>query len=401
MKTKKKDIKTKTIEDKAENKTFFTKRNVIILIVTALVAIGLTALTFLVIFNPEIWGTFFINIGEGLKVNFGAMWLTFLIIFAIINIFYNMLPFWLRLNSLGIKINFGQWISFALSISFLKAITPANFIYDPYTVFWLKTQGVSTSRATSMMFSNAFLWQSAVLLIHIPSFALILTRANLLISQSALGVFWLVLMCIGIIIDIIGVLVMALLCFSKKAHYVMSSVFNWFKKKLHMKYHTKAEIEEKYKTKATLKREVIEYYKDWSTTLINIFILVAYELIVYFTLSASLALINANSLFTFDVVYVFHSANMACNANRINIFPAQGAGLEAALLLMLKSLGGIKGGSTLEDQEKFIQQGIVLWRAFFTYIPAILGLCGFTGLTIYQVRSFKNKRGSFIENKYE
>lgn len=389
---------SETIEQKAENKTFFTKRNVIILIITGLVAIGLVALTFLVIFDPSIWGTFFINIGEGLKVNLGAMWLTFLIFFAIINVFYNMLPFWLRLNALGIKINFGQWIGFSLSISFLKAITPANFIYDPYTVFWLKTQGVSTSRATSMMFSNAFLWQSAVLLIHIPSFVLILTRVNLLLSQDALGVFWLVLMCIGIVIDVIGVLFMALLCFSKKAHYIMSSVFNWFKKKLHMKYHTKAEIEEKYKTKATLKREVIEYYKDWPTTLVNICILVAYELIVYFTVSASLALINANSLFTFDVVYVFHSANMACNANRINIFPAQGVGLESALLLMLKTLGGIKGGS---DQKQFIQQGIVLWRTFFTYIPAVLGLCGFTGLTIHQVRSYKHKRGSFIENKYE
>ncbi|MCQ3914930.1 MAG: hypothetical protein MJ201_04175 [Mycoplasmoidaceae bacterium] len=91
----------------------------------------------------------------------------------------------------------------------------------------MKTQGVSTSRATSIIFSNAFIWQCAALLIHIPSFIIIMLKANILISMlGAGGMTLVVLMGIGIFIDVVGVLVMILLCFSKKAHYVVSSIFN-------------------------------------------------------------------------------------------------------------------------------------------------------------------------------
>ncbi len=388
-----------TVEEKAESKGFFTKRNIVIIVLLTIVSLGLAAITLFVVFDVEMWKTFFVNIGHGLTINFGTLWLTILACFALINIAYNMIPIWVRLKQMGIKIRWWQWFCFSLSISFLKAVTPANFIYDPYTVFWLKTQGVSTSRATSIMFSNALMWQSAVLLIHIPSFILILTRGGL---HGVDGTLLIVFMSIGLLIDIIGVLVMVLLCFSKKAHYVISLLFNWIKKKLHLKYHSKAEIIEKYQNKATLKREVIDYYKDWSTTLIILFVLVAYELIVYFTLSASMALLNNQDdiHYTFDPAYVFHSANMAFNATRIIFTPAQQGILEWSLLRMLKSLGGISPDLG-DDTKHFVEQSIVLWRTFFTYIPAVLGLIAFGTLTGIQVRSYKKNKSGFITDKYE
>lgn len=391
---------TPTVEEKAESKSFFTKRNIILLVILTVFTLGLAAVTLFVIFDVDMWQTFFLNIGHGLTINLGALWLTILICFALINIAYNMIPIWLRLKQMGIKIKWWQWFCFTLSISFLRAVTPANFVYDPYTVFWLKTQGVSTSRATSIMFSNALMWQSAVLLIHIPSFILILTRGGL---HGVAGISLIVLMTIGLLIDVIGVLVMVLLCFSRKAHYVISSLFNWIKKKLHLKYHTKAEIIEKYQNKATLKREVIGYYKDWPTTFVILFVLVAYELIVYFTLSASMALLNNqdNIHYTFDPVYVFHSANMAFSATRIIFTPSQQGILEWSLLTMLESLGGISPSPKTDEAKHFMEQSIVLWRAFFTYIPAVLGLCAFGALTGIQVRSYKKNKSEFIAEKYE
>lgn len=390
---------TPTVEEKAESKSFFTKRNILILVLLTFVSLGLAAVTLFVVFDVEMWQTFFVNIGHGLTVNLGALWLTILICFAIINIAYNMIPIWLRLKHLGVKISWWQWFCFSLTISFLRAVTPANFVYDPYTIFWLKTQGVSTSRGTSIIFSNALMWQSAVLLIHIPSFILILIRGGL---HNMGGTFLIVLMAIGIAVDAIGVLFMVLLCFSKKAHYIISSLFNWLKKKLHLKYHSKAEIIEKYQNKATLRNEVVEYYKDWATTLVILFVLVAYELTVYFTLSASMALLNVQDVkYTFDPIYVFHSANMAFNANRLNLIPGFGIGLEASLLIMLRSLGGIQPDVDSEQCKHFVEQSIVLWRAFFTYIPAVLGLCAFGTLTGIQVHAYKKNKSGFIADRYE
>lgn len=392
----------KTIEEKSESKNFFNKRNIIIIIITSLLSIGLVAVTVLFIIDMD-WSKFVHNIGAGVALKLGWLWLMLLILFMAFSVAYNYLYIWIRLRRMGVKVPAWQYFAFSLSISFLKGVTPANFIYDPYTIFWLKTQGVSTSRATSIMFSNALIWQALVLLIHIPSYIIVMMKVDLLIALGASGIAIVTLMALGILIDVLGCLVMALLCFSKRAHYVLSSIFNWFKKKLHMKYHTKAEIEEKYKTRATIRREVVEYYKNWLDTLIIIVILVAYELAVYYSLNSALALINANNKFAFNVNDVFHSANMAFNANRINIIPGFGVGLEWSLLEMLKALGGIQEninvGATTGNE--FIKEGIFLWRSFYTYFPALLGLIGFAGLTAYHVQSFRHKHGSMVESKYE
>lgn len=404
-KTKKKskvdgnNINVKTIEEKA-NKNFFNKRNIILIILTSLISLGLVFVTVMFIMDMN-WSTFFTNIGSGLTHELGWLWLTLLIAFVIISFVYNYFPVWIRLRELGIKIKAWQYFVFALSISFLKGVTPANFVTDPYTIFWLKTQGVSTSRATSIIFSNGLLWQSAALLIHLPSFIVIMTKADILLStlNPAGAIALIVFMSIGIFIDAVGVLVMVLLCFSKKAHFVLSSIFNWFKKKLHMKYHTKAEIEEKYKTRATIKNEVISYYRHWGDTVVVVLVLALYELMIYFSISPSLMLVN-NGDYQFDVIAAYHSLTMAFNANRLNLIPGLGVGLEASLLWLLKVLGGIQGGDS-DSQKEFLSQGIFVWRSFFTYFTAVIGLFGFGTLTVYHVSSYKHKKGAFIESKYE
>lgn len=385
-----------TIEEKAESKSFFNKRNMVIIILTSLLSLALVVVTVLFIMDMS-WDTFFTNIGHGLVLPLGWLWLLLLILFAIFSIVYNYIPIWIRLRELGIKIKAWQYITMSLSIAFLKGVTPANFVTDPYTIFWLKTQGVSTSRATSIIFSNSLIWQSAALLIHLPSFIIIMLRADVLIA-TGWGIAIIVLMAIGIFIDVVGVFVMVLLCFSKKAHFVASSIFNWFKKKLHLKYHSKAEIAEKYEKRATIKRDVIGYFQHKLDTVLIVLLLASYELVVYFSLSSALAIVNQGGAFSFDVLLVYHSANMAFNANRLNLIPGLGAGLEAALLNMIVVLGNVQGGG---EPKEFVSQGIFLWRTFYTYFPAVIGLFGFIGLTVYHVRSYKKKKGAFIESKYE
>lgn len=396
---------SKTIDEKADHKSFFNTRNVVIIIITSLLSIALVALTIIFILDMN-WDKFFANVGAGLQHELGWLWFSLLILFMAVTIAYNYIPIWIRLKEMGIKVKAWEYFLFSLSMSFLRGVTPSNFVCDPYTIFWLKTQGVSTSKATSIMFSNALIWQFAVLIIHIPSFILVMMQADAIISCSTWGIGIIILMAIGLGIDVIGCLVMVLLCFSKKAHYVMSSVFNWFKKKLHLKYHTKAEIEEKYKNKATLKRDVIGFYNNKLDTILIICILTGFELIVYFMFNDALMLINPvinpHSIFVeipvyrFDPLGVFNGVNMTFNANRINILPAYGIGLEAMLQDVIHAVGSVKPWS-----KEFVSQGMFLWRTFFTYFPTLLGLFGFVGMTIFQIRSYKKKKGSFIATKYE
>lgn len=393
---------SKTIDEKAEHKSFFNTRNIVIIIITSLLSIALVALTIIFILDMN-WDKFFANVGSGLQHELGWLWFSLLVLFMVVTIAYNYIPIWIRLREMGVKVRAWEYFLFSLSISFLRGVTPSNFIYDPYTVFWLKTQGVSTSKATSIMFSNALIWQAAVLIIHIPSFILVMMQADTIIACSTWGIGIIVLMSVGLAIDIIGCLVMVLLCFSKKTHFIMSSVFNWFKKKLHLKYHTKAEIEEKYKNRATLKRDVIGFYKNKLDTIMIICILTGFELIVYFMFNDALMLINpVNNPFTFDPLGVFNGVNMTFNANRINILPSYGLGLEAMLRDVIHAVGNVQPwpeGS--KDAAQFVNQGMFLWRTFFTYFPTLLGLFGFIGMTAFQIRSYKKKKGGFIEAKYE
>lgn len=390
------NLNTPTIEEKAESKTFFTKRNVILMIFTIIVSAILLWVTIRFVLNIE-WNYFFTSIGQGFTSRLGGLWFFLLIVFMVVIIVYNYFPFWVRLKKLGIKIPAYQYFTFGIIISFLKAVTPANFIYDPYAVFWLKTQGVSTARGTSIMFGNTLLWQGVQFILHIPSYVIVMTHASVMTDPG--GVTLMFLMTLGIVVDIIGCLLMVLLCFSKKTHYTLSVFFNWIKKKLHMQYHTKPEIADKYQNKATIKREVIEYYHDWKGTLAVIACLAIYEIMVYFAVGFSMSFINDDQ-FIFDMGQVYNSANMAFNANRLNIIPGFGVGLEASLLYLLNLLSGINQLSDASP-EAFVKNSIVFYRLFYTYIPALMGLFGFITLTTLQVRSYKKKKGGFIESKYE
>ncbi len=387
--------RTKTIEEQAEQKTFFTKRNVILLICTIIVSVVLLWVTIQFVLKIE-FVQLFDSIAQGFQSGWGILWFSALVLFMIIVIVYNYFPVWCRLRNTGVKINAWQYFVFGINISFLKAVTPANFVYDPYAIFWLKTHGVSTARASSIMFCNTLLWQAIQFILHIPSFIIIMTSG--VDFTDPMWITVVVLMSLGLFIDVLGCLFMSLLCFSKKAHYVLSSIFNWFKKKLHMKYHTKAEIEEKYKNRATIKNDVIEYFKDWKGTIAVIIGLAVYEIVLYFAIGFSMSFIN-NGDYWFDFGKVYNSANMAFNANRLNIIPGFGVGLEAIMSFLLKSNNGII--TRFGDVDSFVNNSIVFWRLFYTYAPALMGLFGFIGLTIVQVTRYKKKKGKFIEAKYE
>lgn len=391
-------IEESTIENNPKKGgNFFTTKKVVLMSLFFVLTIVILFLTI-----RFIMGVNFKQLASAVDRGFGedlaALWLTLLISYIFYAIFCNFATFWIRLRKLGYKIPFWEYWLFGASYSFLKAITPILFS-DPYALFWLKTKGISTSRATSLLFSNVLFWQIIQFLVTLPSFIIVLVNRNLLFDDPE-GITAFTFLCLGIITDACCIAIMLMLNLSKKMHSGLSKIFNWFKKKFHMKYHSKAEIEEKYKNQATIKRDFIGYLKDWKTTSLLISIYVVNELYTYFAVCWSLYFVQfqmvGSTLFemTFDFWGAFNSANVCFTANRLNFITPNGEGsIQALLYVYLDKIGNLNvievNGANASVKESGINNSILLWRMFNAYFPAILGLMCMVGLTTKQVRDYK------------
>lgn len=391
METKKaikvrKSKNVKTVEASAEPQKPFSKKRIIVLIVFGVLAIVIIALTFKFILDIN-WISLFSSISNGFAQKIGILWFALLLFYLVHCIFRNFVSTWLRLRSLGYKISAGQYWLLGLGTAFFSAVTPP-IISDTFTLVWMKSNGVPTYRVSSIIFSNTLFWQVIQILVTLPSFIIVLANYQKLIVNSE-GVTVLVLLIAGLIIDIISASFVFLLCWSKKIHYSLSRVFNWFKKKLHMKYHTKEETAKKYQENAVIKQDFISYMKDWKTTTIINVLLVFTEIITYISFDFSMYFVqnihwnNAIYYVGFDFAWAFNCTNVAFTANRLNFLVPGGEGsLEFILQTFVKNLSSWQISPKTAPSnanniiKTFIGNSIAVWRLFGAIIPAFAGLIG-------------------------
>lgn len=382
-----------------KNRTFFNKKNIFFLVLFFAISLTLLALTIVFILNIN-FSQLIASIKIGFGEELGALWFILLIFYFVFIGFSVYAVVWPRLVKLGYKIPQWEYWLFGLTISFFRATTPVMFS-DPYFIFWLKTKGVPTSRATSILFSNTLIWQIVQFGVTFPSFIMVLiTRAPLLTNPSGISAF--VLLCAGITIDAFSIAFMFMLNMSKNIHYFMSRCFNWVKQKLHMQYHTKEETKEKYKNKAVMKEHFIEYMKDWKTTLIVFGVFIVGELILYFAVNWALYFVptyqeEAVTYYsTFDFWQTFNCANVTFTANRLNFIAPNGEGsLQFLLSTFLVNLGHFNFKGPIPDDpskaiSSIVNNAILVWRIFGAYLPALFGLGALIGLTTIQARRYKN-----------
>ncbi len=376
-----------------KNKGFFTRRNIFLLILFFILSITLLALTIVFILKIDfsnLWHSMSLGFGDKL----GGLWFTLLLfyfVWTIFSVFAMVMP---RLNKLGYKIPLWEYWLFGLTISFFRATTPVLFS-DPYFVFWLKTKGVPTSRATSLIFSNTLFWQIIQFVVTLPSFIMVSILANELLSSPE-GISSFAFLCAGMIIDVFSIVIMFMLNMSKNIHYALSRAFNWVKMKLHMKYHTKQETIEKYKYRETIKRDFIEYLKDWKNTILIMVLLVLGEVITYLSVNLSLHFMrhyDSSTITSFNFGWAFNSANVTFTANRLNFIAPGGEGsLQFFLSTFLIKLGEFKPSEQPEVVKSVVNNAILVWRTFASYLPALFGLCGLVGLTSIQVHRYKKNK---------
>jgi len=400
-------------EDTNKPKAFMTKKRLILTIVFLVISIGFVFITIFPILKIN-WSLFNQSIGVGFAQSWGFLWLLLIIINAFINLNRNFITIIPRIKKLGCKISYKDYIIYSLTLSFLYCVTPASLVADPYTMFWLKTYGVTTSRATGILFSNSLLWQFSQIIINLPFLVILcIFREPLLISAEGKTIF--ILVWVGVAIDVIGFAVLLALNMSKNFHYVCSRIFNWFKKKFRMKYHTKEETKEKYKKRAVLKQDFINSIKDWKTTLLILFLFMLGEFLgllamiwamsfVQYGIIASTSRAITFAKIDFNWGWVLVCARLSVPANKINILPGQAMGYEAVLLKLLSVYSDLKVPVyvPLEQVEPMkqtmVSNAVLTGKLFYGWLPALIGIGCFVSLTVKQNRLAKE--GKLIQQKY-
>lgn len=370
--------------DDISKKNFFTKKKIIIFSLFFIITIVLFSCAIIFIFKTNI-PLLIIQIKFGLITKGKRIWFLILILYFLIMPIFNVISFWLRVRRIK-KISFIQWFCLAITIDFIKAITPANFIYDPYTVFWMKMNGVPIRKATTIMFINAWQWQLTQILITVPSFIVVIRHGYAMLTNQ-LNVSIFSLMIIGLSIDIIGLIIMTLLCLSTNVHYFLSSILNWFKKKFKLKYHTRIEINEKYKNQKVMKRDFYEYLNDYSSTILTFIFVLLEEIFVYSATYFAFAFFLPQNV-EINFMSIFNVANIAYTANKMIPLPGGEFSTQIIMKQLFDVYGGIKN-CRINEKEDYIANSILLWKWFNSYLIAFFGFFGFWYLTYDQIKNKK------------
>lgn len=378
------------LEEKVEQqpqKNFFYKKRLLIISLSFILSIALIVLSFFFVIKVN-FKELFEQFATAFTLPTHIGWFLLLFAYIFLSFFFNIVTFWIRIRRMNLKIPTSQWILLAMTIGFLKAVTPANFIYDPYTLFWMRSNGISVGRASAIIFINAWEWQVAQLLITLPSFIWIALKTSDVLAIEHGNAAYILLLC-GLIVDIAGCFLMTFLCFSTKIHVFLSSVFNWVKKKLHMQYHTKEQIKETYGKKALIQKEYVNSMKQYKDTILIFVMIFMNEFLIYSTVYFSLSFIKTfeTPVNWFNYYWtIFNISNVVFTANKLIITPGGEFSIEFMMRIFLKSCGKFQLPETVEE-EQFLGHGILIWRTFSIYLPCFVGFFGFCATLIHHLKN--------------
>ena len=387
-------IKTnKDLAESVEGKKIYSKKNIFFLLFFFIISIVFVSLAFIFVLKIDI-KQFFGAINNGFNKKIGYILFICFCLGFLWSIAYAFLGFYPRLSTLNVHIPTWEYIIFSLTIAFFKGITPPSIFIDPYTMFWLKSKGLSTDKATSIVITNSFTWQAAALIITIPSFIYlwVIDDGFMRLVQNTEGWFTLLTIVLGMGFNLLCFFGWFILCWSKKIHFILSYLGNWVKKKFGMKYHTKEQIEQKYQVRATMRNNFIELIKNWKISLLCLFGYFCFE--AYSYLSICFGLIFTKDNIDIKFYMAFNCANVAITANTIFFFVPSGILTLDKFLWDLLTITNCWENKVLKEEikEKIVGNSIFLWRCFFTYLPTLVGTIGAVPLITIQIVRYKNKK---------
>ncbi|MGL5640457.1 MAG: lysylphosphatidylglycerol synthase transmembrane domain-containing protein [Mycoplasmoidaceae bacterium] len=357
--------KANSINDK---NIFFTKKKVIILFIATIFLIALSTTISIVFLKIDIVSinNFFI---EGFKQanNMFFLWLFLMFSFPLFASFWRYIMFYTRLRREKLNIKWYDWLFFIFISAFLNAVTPFSIGSEPYTLFWLKSQGLETRKSLILLASTNIIIFLSQVLVTWPSFFVVCSSYGIYGSVQEWSIsFWLTF--VGITFDFMTFLTIFLLTYSKRIHFILNKAYHWLRRKLKMSYKTKEDIRIKYMQKAVFKKEFIEEMKDYKYYIFILIGNVIWNVLMYSSMYFSFKLSGINEEINFWDL--FNYTNIAYTAN--NWVPSPG-GEGTLQILLITFINGIN--INVDDLFKENVNNIIfIWRIFTFYLPAVIGM---------------------------
>ena len=385
--------------NKINKEQFFTKKRIIIGFFLSLFSITFIALISIFAFNinfNDIGYLFDLGIENwGLSIAITFFFLIFL--FTFYSIWSKIFVLRKRLYSIStIRIKWYEWISFAAISTFIAVITPFAIGSEPYNIFWFKSKGVAISDISAIVASNGLLNSLSQILITWPSFFIIASDYSTFSSNSFWqAAFWLGF--IGLIFDLLSFLMWGFLGYSRRVHFWVNYLLNFFKMKMKMSYLTKDEIYEKFRTNAIFKKQFVGLFKDYKTTTLIIIIGLFWNIFFYSTLLLSFLLIQDKSVHM-DYFNLFNYVNVSTTANNWVPIPGGEGTLQMLLTWFITPDINASNPSLPPDIDwtTFSNSGIFIWKFTTSYIPT---MC-FAIFIPIEIKMLHNRK-SYIKNIFK
>jgi len=380
------------------DKNYLNTKKFVFVSICIIISIVLIVLT--IIYTLKInFSEFFSQLTTAFQTNqLAPVWIVLLLLYIPFKMYMQATVYLCRIRKLGVKVPFWNVLLYTLTLCFLSAISPANFLTDPYNAFWLRTHNIEMHKCSAITLCTMLIWHSTQLVVTLPSFAIVCTQYNSFVTspvQGSIIIFWCVI--VGLSVDLISLGILIIFGVSKRIHMWISLLWNAIKKKIRMPYLTKHEAINKYMNQAMMQKEFKKHFCDAYLTAYCAIVILLHEIYFYLTVVFAIKLLADPSL-QINVFGLFNAANVATTANKFIPIPGGEFTSEKFLSVFTQVLGGI---SAPQDQiERLVNNSVLIWRFDTTYLPSFIGIFGFViYLSDYISRTVKKQK--LIKHKHE
>ena len=369
------DLTITGFENTSNNKSFLDKKKFIIISFCIIISIILIILTLLYALKID-FANFFRDVHQAINNNsLAPLWLTLLVLYIPFKLYSQVTIYIVRIRRLGIKVKFWESLLYTLTVSFLTAISPANFLVDSYNAFWLKTRNIEMYKVSAITICTMLTAHAMQILVTIPSYIIVCINYNLFINsgvETASWIFWFVT--VGLIVDLCSLFVLIITGTSRHVHLWISLLWNKIKKTLHMPYLPKHHVVFRYVSQAIMKKEFKRLFADLKITIYCVIVCIINEIFFYFTAVFALKFILPKDAHM-SIFGVFNSANVAITANKFIPIPGGEYTSEQFLSVFCQVLGKID--RTPAEIENYVNNSVLVWRFDTTYLLSMIGFFGF------------------------
>ncbi len=358
-------------------KSFFTKKKILMYLLCIVIFALIIFLVYKFVIDID-FNQLFHSFENNQTEQLFPLWLTFLILFPVYNVFLRIFPYAYKLRQRGIIVEWYNWLIFAFVTFFIGAITPFAMGAEPYIIYWLNKRGLKPKDATAIVASFTVINPFMQILITWPSFFYVCSMYGANSSNQAwIGCFWAVF--VGLMFDLMGTTFWLIMSLSKRMHFLINYGINRVKKFFKLPNKSKEEIKQEYIDNAAFQKAFLKEMRDLKFVIALGCMSLLWNFFYYSALILAFNLLDPS--YRLNPWDIFNFVNIATTANNFIPIPGAEGTIQGVIVVFIRTSKNIGDIGFAEDELKILaDNSVFLWRFFTFYITAILGLVAFVVL---------------------